>query len=138
MNVKKNIKFFHVKNIAKNKKKFDFCLVIDVLHHIGLEDNNKIYLNRRDKMLHTLRKIGLEVVTPKAGLYVWAKLPNGWTSAAFTAVLLDELDIVVTPGTGYGKSGEGFIRLSLTTPDDRIDQGLKRLSEWQIPNPVNS
>jgi len=42
MNVKKNIKFFHVKNIAKNKKKFDFCLVIDVLHHIGLEDNNKI------------------------------------------------------------------------------------------------
>ena len=103
-----------------------------------VEDNNKIYLNRRDKMLHTLRKIGLEVVTPKAGLYVWAKLPNGWTSAAFTAVLLDELDIVVTPGTGYGKSGEGFIRLSLTTPDDRIDQGLKRLSEWQIPNPVNS
>ena len=103
-----------------------------------VENNNKIYLNRRDKMLHTLRKIGLEVVTPKAGLYVWAKLPNGWTSAAFTAVLLDELDIVVTPGTGYGKSGEGFIRLSLTTPDNRIDQGLKRLSEWQIPNPANS
>lgn len=103
-----------------------------------VEGNNKIYLNRRDKMLQTLRKIGLEVVTPKAGMYVWAKLPKGWTSAGFTAALLDEMDIVVTPGSGYGKSGEGFIRLSLTTPDDRIDQGLKRLSEWQIPSPATS
>ena len=100
-----------------------------------VEKNNSIYLNRRDKMLKTLRNIGLEVVTPKAGLYVWAKLPSGWTSAAFTSALLEETDIVVTPGTGYGKSGEGFIRLSLTTPDHRIDQGLKRLSEWQIPSP---
>ena len=70
-----------------------------------------------------------------AGLYVWAKVPEGWTSAALATELLDSHSVVVTPGRGYGEHGEGYIRLSLTTPDDRVEEGLRRLEGWQIPDP---
>jgi len=97
--------------------------------------NNEIYRRRRDRVIVGLRALGLEVVPPKAGLYVWTRVPEGYTSAEFTELLLEERDIVVTPGTGYGESGEGYVRLSLTTPDDRIEEGLSRLEGWEIPPP---
>jgi len=100
-----------------------------------IEANNAVYRRRRDRVVTGLRAIGLEVVPPKAGLYVWTRVPEGYTSAEFTQLLLEEHDIVVTPGTGYGESGEGYIRLSLTTPDDRIEEGLRRLEGWEIPPP---
>ena len=56
--------------------------------------------------------------------------PDGYTSASFTERLLEDVNVVVTPGNGYGTAGEGFIRLSLTIPDDQIDEGLKRLSQY--------
>jgi len=95
-----------------------------------IEEHNAIYQRRRDRIVEVLRKIGLEVDVPKASLYVWAKLPEGVTSAEYAARLIDELGVVVTPGRGYGVNGEGYIRLSVTTPDDRLEEGLRRLSEW--------
>ncbi|MDE2766063.1 MAG: aminotransferase class I/II-fold pyridoxal phosphate-dependent enzyme, partial [Chloroflexota bacterium] len=72
--------------------------------------------------------MGLDVPSPKAGLYVWARCPEGWTSAALATELLDRHAVVVTPGRGYGEHGEGYVRLSLTTPDDRVEEGLSRLA----------
>ena len=95
--------------------------------------NNAIYRQRRDKLVGGLQAIGLDPNTPDAGLYIWSPTPPGYTSAEFAELLLNELDMVVTPGTGYGPSGEGFIRLSLTTPDEKVDEGLRRLSGWSIP-----
>ena len=104
-----------------------------------IETNNNVYQNRRDSMVATLRKIGLQVTIPKAGLYVWAKVPEGWTSTALATELLESHSVVVTPGRSYGEYGEGYIRLSLTTPDERVEEGLGRLANWQIPSvPPNS
>jgi LL-diaminopimelate aminotransferase len=93
----------------------------------AVDEHNRIYQARRDRVVEVLRQIGLEVDTPKASLYVWAKIPEGSTSTEVAARLIDELGVVVTPGIGYGEYGEGYVRLSLTTPDDRIDEGLRRL-----------
>jgi LL-diaminopimelate aminotransferase len=98
-------------------------------------EHNNIYQHRRDKVIKTLTKIGLKVSVPKASLYVWAKLPDGWKSGAFSSLLLEEKDIVVTPGAGYGRYGEGYIRLSLTIDDKQLDKGLSRLESWTIPEP---
>jgi LL-diaminopimelate aminotransferase len=93
-------------------------------------EHNAIYQRRRDRLVDALRIAGLRVNPPKASLYVWARIPDGFTSADFAARLIDDIGVVVTPGTGYGKQGEGFIRLSLTTPDDRVEEGARRLIEW--------
>lgn len=94
--------------------------------------NNEIYKKRRDKVVTTLKEIGLDANAPKATLYIWTKIPNGYTSASFTEKLLEEVNVVVTPGSGYGTAGEGYIRLSLTIPDEQIDEGLKRLSQFTL------
>ena len=99
-----------------------------------IDGNNEIYRKRRNRMVTVLRSMGLHVNEPKAGLYVWAKAPEGWKSAELATELLETCSVVVTPGRGYGPSGEGYIRLSLTTPDDRVEEGLRRLSEWRAPN----
>ncbi|MGE0542731.1 MAG: LL-diaminopimelate aminotransferase [Dehalococcoidia bacterium] len=95
-----------------------------------IDDHNAIYRRRRDRIVEVLRGLGLGVEAPKASLYVWARLPDGETSIEFAGRLLDDTGVVVTPGIGYGAHGEGYIRLSVTTPDDRVDEGLKRLSSW--------
>ena len=100
----------------------------------AIDERNAIYERRRDRVVQTLRDIGLDAIPPKASLYVWTRIPEGFTSAEFTALLLDEADIVVTPGNGYGEYGEGYIRLSLTIDDADMEKGLAKLSEWQIPS----
>ncbi len=99
----------------------------------AIDERNGVYERRRDRVVQTLQDIGLDAIPPKASLYVWTRIPEGFTSAEFTALLLDEANIVVTPGNGYGQYGEGYIRLSLTIGDDDMEQGLARLSEWQMP-----
>lgn len=94
-----------------------------------IEKNNAIYQKRRDKVIETLNKIGLKANPPKASLYVWARIPEGYTSADYATKLIDEAGVVVTPGTGYGDAGEGYIRFSLTIPDDRLEEGLARLEK---------
>ena len=95
-----------------------------------IADHNAIYQRRRDRIVETLRAIGLEVDPPKASLYVWAKLPEGVTSGDFAARLIEECAVVVTPGRGYGVNGEGYVRLSVTIADDRMEEGLRRLRDW--------
>ncbi len=94
---------------------------------------NRVYQSRRDLITQTLREIGMHVDDPRASLYVWARIPEGFTSAEFTSLLLEKCDVVVTPGSGYGSYGEGYIRLSITTTDDQIKLGLDRLRAFELP-----
>jgi len=96
-----------------------------------IEEHNAVYQKRRDLVIEMLNSIGLEAKSPKASLYVWAKVPEGYTSVDFTADLLEQVGVVVTPGVGYGKNGEGYVRLSLTIPDAGLVKGLSRLAGWR-------
>jgi len=96
-----------------------------------ITEHNAILQRRRDTLIRTLAKIGLKARIPKATFYIWAKVPQGYTSIDFTKKLLDEAGIAVTPGIGYGKEGEGYIRFSLTLANDRLEEGVNRLLAWQ-------
>jgi len=95
-----------------------------------VSEHNAIYQRRRDRLLQTLSQIGLKAKPPRASLYIWARVPDGYTSLEFATSLLEEAGVVVTPGTSYGKHGEGYIRLSLTIPDERLEEALARLTAW--------
>lgn len=84
---------------------------------------------RRDRTVAALRKAGLDAPAPKGAFYIWTPVPLGETSEGFAQKMLDRVAVVVTPGTGYGVQGEGYVRLSLTLPDDRLDEGLARIIE---------
>ncbi|PZC46298.1 MAG: LL-diaminopimelate aminotransferase [Chloroflexi bacterium] len=93
-----------------------------------IAQNNASLQRRRDRVVAALEQIGLRVRAPQASLYVWARVPDGITSADFATRLLEEQAVVVTPGRGYGEYGEGYVRLSLTVPDDQIDEGARRIA----------
>jgi LL-diaminopimelate aminotransferase len=94
-----------------------------------LTEINAIYQKRRDLMITGLRKIGLKVEPPKATFYLWIEVPSGYTSTQTTAHLLEQTGIVTTPGNGFGDPGEGYFRISLTMPEDRLEEAVARLSK---------
>jgi LL-diaminopimelate aminotransferase len=94
-----------------------------------LEEMNPIYARRRDLVVEALQEIGVDVTPPKGTIYVWAPVPEGDTSTTFAERVLEEAAVVVTPGSMYGPSGEGFFRISLTTPDERIAEAVARMRE---------
>jgi LL-diaminopimelate aminotransferase len=92
-----------------------------------VEEMCRIYARRRDLVVGALRDIGVEVEPPKGTIYIWAPVPDGHTSASFAELVLEEAAVVVSPGSMYGPSGEGFFRISLTTPDELLRAALQRL-----------
>lgn len=100
-----------------------------------IAERNLQYRARRDRLVSVLTGLGLRVSAPIAGLYIWAAVPQGYTSAEFATLLLDELDMVVTPGSGYGPSGEGYLRFSLTLSDADLEKAIRRLEGWKAPAP---
>jgi LL-diaminopimelate aminotransferase len=99
-----------------------------------IEEMNAIYERRRDLLVDALREIGVAVDPPKGTIYVWAPVPAGHTSVSFAELVLEEAAVVVSPGSMYGPSGEGFFRISLTTPDHRITEAITRLREHLASN----
>lgn len=95
-----------------------------------IAEHNRIYQRRRDRLLEVLQQLGLKARPPQASLYIWAKVPPGYTSASLATELLEKTSVVVTPGLGYGPAGEGFVRFSLTLSDEDLEEGLVRLSRW--------
>ena len=85
------------------------------------------YRARRDLLCDGLKSMGLVIEPPRGSIYLWVPVPEGHSSESFTAFLLAEAGVVVAPGTGYGPSGEGFVRFSLTLDDDRLEEGVERL-----------
>jgi LL-diaminopimelate aminotransferase len=89
---------------------------------------NAIYARRRDLVCEALAKIGVDVTPPRATIYVWAPVPDGFGSAAaYCEHVLEEAGVVISPGGAYGPNGEGFFRISLTTPDERLVEAVERL-----------
>jgi LL-diaminopimelate aminotransferase len=88
---------------------------------------SEIYQRRRDLVIDALHAIRVEVSAPKGSIYVWAPVPDGYTSASFCELILEEANVVVSPGGSFGDSGEGFIRISLSTPDDRLIEAIGRI-----------
>ncbi|MCC2640651.1 MAG: dapL [Nitrospira sp.] len=93
------------------------------------EGLRKIYQERRDVLVPGLKKLGLEVDPPPAAFYVWVTVPRGYTSASFTAHLLEKAGIVTTPGNGFGAPGEGYIRMTVTTSKERLAEAVERIKK---------
>jgi LL-diaminopimelate aminotransferase len=90
-------------------------------------DMSAVYARRRDLVVEALRAIGVEVRSPQGTIYVWAPVPEGHTSASYCELVLEQSGVVVSPGGAYGPNGEGFFRISLTVPDDRLTEAMERL-----------
>jgi len=88
------------------------------------------YRRRRDSFLEGMRALGYPVHTPKATLYVWLPIPRRFSnSLEFTAELLDKTGVVVSPGSGFGQAGEGYVRVALCVSEDRLREAARRMNE---------
>jgi LL-diaminopimelate aminotransferase len=88
-----------------------------------------VYQRRRDLVCEALAAAGVKVTPPKGTIYVWAPVPPGFASAAaYCEHVLEQAAVVISPGGAYGPNGEGFFRISLTTPDERLLEAVERLS----------
>jgi LL-diaminopimelate aminotransferase len=97
-----------------------------------LAGRNAIYRERRDLTLAVLRRLGFQADPPKAGLYVWFRVPAGKSSLELHTLLLEQAHISLTPGSIYGKNGEGWLRLSLAVATERLQEALVRLEQVMI------
>jgi LL-diaminopimelate aminotransferase len=89
---------------------------------------NEVYARRRDLVCDALRAAGVDVTPPKGTIYIWAPVPAGYESAAaYCEHVLEQTGVVISPGGAYGASGEGFFRISLTTPDERLLEAVERI-----------
>jgi LL-diaminopimelate aminotransferase len=87
-----------------------------------------LYQRRRDLVCDALAQAGVEVTPPKGTIYIWAPIPAGFeSSAAYCEHVLERAAVVISPGGAYGASGEGYFRISLTTPDDRLLEAVERI-----------
>lgn len=122
--------------VARLKSNIDSGIFLPIQHaaiealqlpRAWIEQRNAIYQRRRDLIVEGCRALGMHVRTPKASLYVWAGVPAGFTSKDFADWLFEKTGVLVTPGTNFGSCGEGYVRISLTTPDERIATALQRM-----------
>ena len=98
---------------------------------VFMEDRNKMFAERRDVVVNALKNMGIEVDMPKATFYVWAAVPEGVTdSKEWCMNVLNEIAVWMIPGSMYGKYGEGFFRIALTHPTDRLSQAMERLGNY--------
>jgi len=99
-------------------------------HEAGFIDEMlSIYGKRRKLVLETLRKIGISFDPPRGTFYLWVPVPSSMTSLEFTNRLFDKTAVVVAAGTAYGQYGEGFVRISLTVPDERLEEAMQRIEK---------
>ena len=95
----------------------------------NIEKMLNIYLRRRDLVLETFERIGLGFKPQKGTFYLWIPVPKGMTSLDFTTALFEKASVVVAAGTAYGQHGEGFVRISLTVPDKRLEEAMARIKK---------
>jgi len=128
-----------VAGLAKVKSNVDSG-VFNAVQHAGIaalqmdpveiEDMRACYQERRDALINGCRSLGWKIDPPKAAFYVWAKVPAKFPDSMTCAkAFLDEADIVLTPGVGFGKSGEGYVRMALTVPVERIHEAVQRMGK---------
>jgi hypothetical protein len=92
-----------------------------------LNENREIYKNRRDILVEGFHKLGWNVDSPEASMFIWAEVPEGYSSKDFTMELLNRANVVVTPGNAFGHWGEGYVRIALVQSEERLQQALKNM-----------
>ncbi|MGH3035923.1 MAG: LL-diaminopimelate aminotransferase [Gaiellaceae bacterium] len=112
--------------------------MFDALQHAGVAaliaarnfpaEMSEVYRRRRDLMVDALAAIGLPSEPPRATPYIWIRVPNGHDSASFTELVLEQAGVIVSPGPSFGASGEGYVRISLTVPDERLQEAAGRIA----------
>jgi alanine-synthesizing transaminase len=99
----------------------------------NVERQSQIYQGRRDVLVSGLRRLGWTVESPKAGMFVWAQVPEPWRSSMstmdFAMKLLEEGNVAVSPGSGFGTAGEGFLRMSLVENEQRLRQAVRHIGK---------
>ncbi|MGQ9622002.1 MAG: LL-diaminopimelate aminotransferase [Candidatus Caldatribacteriaceae bacterium] len=93
-----------------------------------LRDIIPVYTERRNLVIEALRRVGFDISYPKATFYIWVPVPQGFTSMGFAEFILERAQVVVTPGVGFGNYGEGFVRISITTPTNRLKEAMERIT----------
>jgi len=128
-----------LKTLAKTKSYIDFGIFKPIQYAaiealLGpqkcVEENIKMYKERRDVFVNGLREIGWNVPSPKATFYLWAKIPDKYsalTSTEFVALLIKETGVAIAPGTGFGECGEGYVRFALVEDKNRLKEAVKRI-----------
>jgi alanine-synthesizing transaminase len=107
----------------------------------AVEAQSVLYQRRRDVLVDRLQQIGWNVDKPKAGMFVWARIPDPWATAMstmdFAMMLLDKGDVAVSPGSGFGESGDGYVRMALVENEKRLRQAVRQIGrclERGVPN----
>lgn len=98
----------------------------------AVEQNNAIYNERLEKMLEALKSIGIHVEKPRGSFFIWAPVPSGFSSSQFAEMVLEETGVIITPGNSFGPSGEGYFRISLSVPTERLDEAVKRIKSLNL------
>ena len=97
----------------------------------AVEQQSKIYQSRRDALCDALSRIGWDVTPPQAGMFLWQKIPQWWQSRIstmdFAMMLLERGNVAVSPGSGFGPAGEGFLRMSLVENEQRLQQAVRQI-----------
>jgi len=92
---------------------------------------NAIYAKRRDRFVAALAEIGIHADLPKASLYIWAPVSKGFNAESFADSVLDQTGVCFAPGTFFGNEGEGFVRISIATPSERVEEAIQRINRWK-------
>lgn len=100
----------------------------------AVEANNKVFQERMEKLYTAFHEMGLEADKPNGTIFLWSKVPNGYTSTAFANQMLECAGIIVTPGSAFGSLGEGYIRIALSVTSERLDEVIKRMKNmsWEV------
>jgi LL-diaminopimelate aminotransferase len=96
-----------------------------------------VYRERRDLALEVLQRIGCPIQPPGGAFYLWGRVPEGETSMAFVSRVFESTGVLLTPGTGFGEQGEGYFRIALTCPVDRLERALAKIESlrpWKVPH----
>ena len=92
-----------------------------------IEQRNEVYKRRRDILIEGCNTVGMYARAPKAGLYIWAHVPERFTSKEFANWLFDKTGVYLTAGSNFGKAGEGYVRIAMTEPEERIQTAIERI-----------
>lgn len=103
-----------------------------------LGDQLKLYEARRDALVSGFRNSGWQVANSPATMFVWAKIPDGWKSREFAFKLIEEEGIVVVPGDAFGQQGEGYVRIAMVQPPERLEEAAQRVNKFLLGFPVGS
>jgi LL-diaminopimelate aminotransferase len=95
-----------------------------------MKERNRVFQERRDVVVRGLREIDLEAETPRATFYVWSPVPKGYTSKDFCFKVLDAVNVWMIPGSMYGEHGEGYLRIALTHPVERLAEAMRRIIQF--------